>query len=290
MSFNFNILWIDDTPDWVDSIKKSIENFLKEKGFELHIIICEDGKDIEKKITPDIDLIAIDFHIPSAAEQGNDIIKIIRKQQQYIDILFYTQDTSSEDTLPLYDGVYRSSRETGRFESKMKELINMVLKRIESPTNMRGIIITETIDLESKIEDILIKIFGEKGELFKNRILHSKGQWLDFKKKDTLLNGIIKEALEKSRKSNEGIYNSLNSIKEILSKFNDEVIEQRNVLAHVKEEKIDGKVTLTSKINNKNTIVTIDQEWCKKIRHELKKHHKNLDDLIVFINANNILL
>lgn len=63
-----------------------------------------------------------------------------------------------------------------------------------------------------------------------------------------------------------------------LKTINKEVIEVRNVLAHVEESTVE-KNTLVSK-NKKFQPIKIDENWCNTTRKNFKRHTENLEKII----------
>ena len=43
MKLNYNILWIDDTPKWVESIEPSLKEHFDELGYRLKITLEKNG-------------------------------------------------------------------------------------------------------------------------------------------------------------------------------------------------------------------------------------------------------
>lgn len=235
----YQILWVEDRPDWFGPMSESIGEYLTELGFEPVIPLCSDWEGVAKHLaSQNVDLIAVDYNLKGI--KGDEIVENIRENENFIEILFYTADENWRETLPPHDGVYRASRND--VEDKMRRLIALTLKRVQSPANMRGVVIAETTDLEALIEEILVAHFGEKGKVFQDRVLREEG--FTFGKKYQLLMGLLGDrikvcnvALNSGGKKDEATADLLARLKplhETLGEFDKTVIWTRNVLAHTR--------------------------------------------------------
>ncbi|MFA5343100.1 MAG: response regulator [Kiritimatiellia bacterium] len=279
----YRMLWVDDSPEWVAPIRESVQEYLEELGFDLVADLHTDGSGVTDHLAKEsVDLIAIDFKLKGS--HGDKIIEAIRQSDKYTEILFYTADENYRAVLPVQDGVYRAHRRD--VETKLRGLIALTLKRVQTPANMRGCVIAETADIEALLEDILVAQFADKGSLFRRRVLQ-KGIY-DFGKKYQFVMGLIDDRLKACNvvlsgkggdKVAEGDLKArLEPLQATLKEFEKEVIRTRNLLAHVKEQLDDqGRVTLKSTIIPGT--ITIDHAWCVKVRKDLSKQHKALKAL-----------
>jgi CheY-like chemotaxis protein len=287
MKINYNILWIDDTPTWVRSIEGSLKEHFDEMGYRLSITQEKNGAKIEEAIrNPELDLIIIDYQLPKIT--GKDLIETIRKRHVLVEIVFYSQEGNPKDkfnTPP--DGVYFTSREDA--EERITKVIDLTLKKALDINNVRGLVIAETIDLEAKLGEVLVRCFGDYGDLFRERLLHPESGLFDFGKKDKLLQGILKDKItELNKKVAEGkggeqakkALAALKELKEVYKVFPDEVIHPRNTMAHVEKEwDENGKCILKSRVKA-HAAICVDHEWCTKARKDLIKHMDNLEKIL----------
>jgi len=283
MKLNYNILWIDDTPKWVESIEPSLKEHFDELGYRLNIMLEKNGANIVEAIkNPELDLIIVDFQLPKVT--GKDLIDTIRKKHVLVEIVFYSQAGNPKDkfaTAP--DGVYFTSREDA--EERITAVIDLTLKKAQDINNIRGLVIAETIDIETKLGDVLVRCFGDQGTLFRERLLDPDMALFDFGKKDRLLQGILKDRItELNKQIAEGkggeqakkIVAALKELKAVYKLFPDEVIHPRNTMAHVEKQwDENGKCILKSRVKGHRPIC-VDHEWCMKARKDLIKHMDNL--------------
>lgn len=283
MKLNYNILWIDDTPKWVESIEPSLKEHFDELGYRLNIMLEKNGANIVEAIkNPELDLIIVDFQLPKVT--GKDLIDTIRKKHVLVEIVFYSQAGNPKDkfaTAP--DGVYFTSREDA--EERITAVIDLTLKKAQDINNIRGLVIAETIDIETKLGDVLVRCFGDQGTLFRERLLDPDMALFDFGKKDRLLQGILKDRItELNKQIAEGkggeqakkMVAALKELKAVYKLFPDEVIHPRNTMAHVEKQwDENGKCILKSRVKGHRPIC-VDHEWCMKARKDLIKHMYNL--------------
>ena len=287
MKLDYNILWIDDTPNWVRSIETPLKEHFDEIGFRLKITLEKNGTNIVEAIkNPELDLIIVDFQLPKVT--GKDLIETIRKKHVLVEIVFYSQAGNPKDkfdTPP--DGVYFTSREDA--EERITAVIDLTLKKAQDINNIRGLVIAETIDIETKLGEVLVRCFGDRGTLFRERLLDPDMALFDFGKKDKLLQGILKDKITdlnkhiaggKSSEKDQKLAAALKELKAVYKNFPDEVIHPRNTMAHVEKSwDENGKCILKSRVKS-HRLIRVDHEWCIKARKDLIKHMENLDQIL----------
>ena len=84
------------------------------------------------------------------------MIETIRKKHVLVEIVFYSQAGNPKEkfaTPP--DGVYFTSREDAK--ERITAVIDLTLKKAQDINNIRGLVIAETIDIETKLGDVLVR-------------------------------------------------------------------------------------------------------------------------------------
>jgi len=298
MKLEYQIMWFENDIEYFESIKPLVKDYMDNLGFNLEIKLKSGDEDIYPDEINDMNLILMDLSLDSS-KNGDVLIKLIRKHDAFIEIIFYSEDSKalkkSLKKLGFVEGVYMVSGRTNLTE-KIKKIINLTLKKSQDVNNLRGLVIAEAIDLEMKMDDIILKYFNleqdEKKEVFKERVLGI--EVITTAKKVHLVNRICKERIkvfnknlqedtltsEEKKKLQENI-STLTQLKTEFQNIMTEVIKIRNTLAHVKESQA-GKNTLESTLREYSTI-NINDEWCNETRKNIRKHSKNLDMIIAFI-------
>jgi hypothetical protein len=177
---------------------------------------------------------------------------------------------------------------------KTRNVINRTVRKQQEPNNMRGVIIAEAVDIEGKMENLILIALGPDAER-KNvikKIMDPEWHILNFQNKYDLVNKICKERIKALRVSRntatptrrteiDTLMSEISLRKQAFVDAKEEVIEIRNVMAHAAEDPNTG--CLVSYVR-RNSPITVDDGFCKKTRKDLQKHSKNLDELITLIS------
>lgn len=280
MSLDYKILWIDDTPDWVDSIKDPIEDLMRDLSLTPIITVQENGTDIEKLIIREgVDLLIIDYNLPG--RNGDELIKAVREYGQLTEIVFYSQDDSHMGAETLDEGIHCILREDA--QERINEVIQQFASRLDHIGLMRGMIITEAIDVENQLTKIIKILFEDKADLLQSKILNARH--LDFSAKYQFVQSYLKDLIADLKNINpaDPAINKLEEIKETNKSLRNEIIHQRNILAH--SEKIfntDGFLELEG-LNKKVPNIVFNSDWKNTIRQNIRKHRSNLQHFIDFL-------
>jgi CheY-like chemotaxis protein len=299
MSLDYNILWFEDSEDYIISLKPRLEDFIEGFGFEPKFTIVPNGSNLSELLDNNsFDIILMDFNLD--VESGNDgngdvLINSIRDQEYYIEILFYSAHSGFRNHINMHlDGVFFADRDE-LFE-KSKKVINLTIKKSQDINNLRGLVIAESIDIESKMEEMLkfyFRIDNEKDAVFR-KIVNPSFNALNFKKKFDLINRICKIKVKCLEKINNGMGNdgelkekigNLKQLKKDIGKIEKEIIDVRNILAHTKEDP-EKKNTLVSRINKNKEEIIITDNWCKEKRNDIRRQSENLERLFSYIREN----
>ena len=145
---------------------------------------------------------------------------------------------------------------------------------------MRGIIISEAIDLENKLTDIILAMFEDKAELFRLKILNKP--IMDFSKKYFFVQSVLKDKLKAERAQEDGgdlhLIQRMVDVEAILKGMRAEIIDQRNILAHASKTFEDGVLVLSPLIKNGSPI-KFNDEWKNVVRENIRKHTRNIAEL-----------
>ena len=272
MSIEYKILWVDDSPNWVKSVKDNITSHLQGKGYEPKIELEESGIDVDTSKLTDIDLIVIDYQLPG--NNGDELIKQVRDKECLTQIVFYSQGPIQRDD-HLY-GVHYSTRED--VEECIKKLVDETIERAQDITLVRGFIIAEAIDVENILEECMVKVFEDKGELFSEKVIGAKPSVYDANNKFRFVKRIVKDRIDDAREDTNR-YKQLKDIDKIMNDLDKEVLDQRNILAHSKITiNDDGSIKLEG-INKQTREINFSQEWLSQTRKNIAKHKENLMQL-----------
>lgn len=150
MNSDINIMWIDDTPSFINNTKSNIEEYYIKQGIVLSITTLNELNDIENILYDELDgfhkydIYFIDFNLSNKVS-GDDIIKLLQKNKILADILFYSSNYKSlREKIKNFDesfldGIYISSRDD--IEEKASKIIQKVARRLLTPNYIRGFVL-----------------------------------------------------------------------------------------------------------------------------------------------------
>jgi hypothetical protein len=162
MRLLFNILWIDDQPDYVSKYSFEIEPAVNEEGFSLNVIkvrsldealtyISEHGT-----ILDNIDLVLIDYNL-GLAVTGDIAAREIRKKVRFKDIVFYSAEPVSELQAKIYaqrvEGVYCTDRDG--LATTVRGLFRDIVRKVVDLEHVRGIVMGATSDYEQIVVEAI---------------------------------------------------------------------------------------------------------------------------------------
>lgn len=315
MRLKYHILWFEDQEGVVEGISPKIKDFLLDDlGFELECNIQRNGNDLESLVKGnDFDLIVTDLNLDDG-ETGKNLIERIRNDEILTEVLLYSSNGEEiQKIIQDTPGLERVSFAAGHeaLPDRLKRIIALTVKKVQDVNNLRGLVIAEAIDLEDKMLDIITQYFSASGDEEKISFIDKHKQAINdrFSKNISeisvfsatdILAFIDRTCSEMSAKY-DALHSLLNStklklsglspvdnkkiktiniLKTELGKMKDEVIDLRNDLAHVKEEKdTSGNSILKNKKRNGSPERIFDNKAYVEIRKSLRRHADNLVEI-----------
>lgn len=300
MKLNYYILWVEDDDSWYETTAELCKDTVDGYGFSPVIKRKKTLDEVTQELVGDglkkYDIFLIDFTLRNSKD-GSSIIDFLREKNIYTDIIFYSSDKQTiiesikEKEL---EGVYHSDRK--EIEDKFEKVFLTTIKKIEEINSMRGLIVGETSDLDSMIEERLLSCIKldiaktfDIDKFVLNEIIEKALQRAQFLKSEYESEGLsnlfihidaIKkwELLRGILKKNKNLHAYIMEFIEINGTYQDEVIKIRNMFAHAKVIiGEDGKELLKSLTGTDHH--EFNEESFRAIRTNLKKHHKSLHDL-----------
>lgn len=300
MRLKYKILWIENEEDWVDSIYDQIQEHLSDLGFEFEKKLI--AKEEENVNYDEYDLILMDLNL---AEQPNgaELIERIRNLNVFTDIVFYSsieidilREKGREKNL---EGVYYSGRTPEKsFVRKVCQVIDSTIKKVQDLSNLRGLVMAEVSDLDSLMDEIIVKYYVDQSLLdeFHCRITKDKENnikksldndgidcektcklnWRQFNI-DKLLKIIdssqkiraINILLERHEKQGTVLYKSPND-KGFVNNYLQDIIYVRNNLAHCSSVIENGKEILKTRSGD----LFFDTDKIIDIRKKIREYHE----------------
>ena len=168
MKLKYRILWFEDDDEVVkEQVGPKIKDFLSELGFDIDIVHFLNGENLETIIKDrNFDLVVTDLNLGDF-ETGEALIDHIREGKVLTEVLLYSASTTQlTDIIAKKGAIERASfcTQVANLLPKLKEIIGLTIRKHQDVNNIRGLVIAETIDLERKIEKILLHYFDAKDE------------------------------------------------------------------------------------------------------------------------------
>jgi hypothetical protein len=312
MKLNYKILWIDDDiEDYIEmGFKSEFGTYLDSLGFIPTIETFEDGEKAEESINSiKYDLILSDFNINGEEKegegkkrQGDVLIQNIRDGGIFTEVLFYSAQPNFDD---IAKNLYRDrvsffsligDEGFRKFREKVFNLINQTVSKLQELNSIRGLVMSETSELDNTVIDILSSFFlkgSKEAEKLKTYIIDSikdsaKG---NFSKSNnlvdldnpTLLKERIFDADKKARTIGELLrikgLDKKEPFIDFYKNYKTDVLDTRNDLAHAKSDTIDGIEYLIVSRKEGEHPEKFDQAMCIQIRENLRKHSEILKNI-----------
>lgn len=269
----FRIIWIDDSRTWVKSVQAEVEEAFE--GFDFDPVIewfqeTEPAK--ESILGAYADLILVDCNLPENI-RGDEFIKDLRRHRCFAHVVFYSQDAENLQSMEEDDHFIHVTHRNDMTDT-LQNVADQAYRKYKHPAFMRGLLLSEFIDLENLMENLISQCFKGESDYFKQTIIHKGGESFSLSTKKKFIDRLIKESKEKddvcSQKLAEVNFSS--------SQFDKHVIKKRNVLAHAYPEydPESGKISLVSAIDN----VDFSSDWFHETREKIHEQKQKIRSLI----------
>lgn len=296
MRLKYNILWFENDADYIESARLRIEEFLDDLGFLLEIGSYPgsafDGGVVRSEKW---NLILMDYDLGERDKNGATVIESIRKMNVPTEVIFYSSVKENVEKVvnnQSFEGIYWCDRDK-EFDEKVKSVIELTLRKVMDVTNMRGLVLAETADIDQKMDEIIAychdsEAEGEAQSLFRSGLIDivmnscaACGKRLgaldpaqcEIKTfQDTRVFSSFHKVAAIQAVTRP--YKKIDPIKDIRNEFNTHtsgVIKIRNNLAHVTSAIVDGKEVIV------NDDFVFDTSKAKEVRVLLKQYIQNLD-------------
>lgn len=278
----FRIIWIDDSTTWVNSVSDSLTEAFE--GVKFTPVIQKFGAidDSAKEAINNnyLDLLIIDCNLPGV--NGNDFIDELRANKCFSHIIFYSQDASNLK-LVQQDDHFSHVTPRDNFSDLIEQVADQAYRKYNHPSFMRGLLLSEFIDLESLLDDLISQCFKNESSYFRESIINKGGESFSLGTKLKFVARLVKD----SKAMNEEIRVPLENIGFTPNGFNEKIIKRRNILAHAHPlyDADTGKITLKSAFDD----VDFTGDWFFETRsyiHDYKNKVKRLisSDLFSIVN------
>ncbi|WP_020405921.1 response regulator [Hahella ganghwensis] len=297
MRLDFNVLWVEDQQNNVESQRDRINLLISRHGFRLNVEFASSVEEAKGYLSNDIfgdhiDLILMDYDL-GAGGKGDTGLEEVRKIFPYKDIIFYSAqapDLAKMVAEKQVEGVFCSRRND--LPDTVEGVFEALVKKVLDIDHSRGIVMGATSDIDHIINECLILSFNNSDGSAQDKAFKEIEKLI---KKKTKKFGKSIEAVRALKgieelQQHHHIYTSadrLDLLRNILKYINYDadtiseianylysVIPSRNDLAHVKVV-IDG---FSRKLYGRDD-KELTSEDMKRLRHDLLKHQDLFETL-----------
>lgn len=265
----FRIVWIDDSKTWVRSAYSDVEDAFTEREFTPEIMEFQDTAPAKKEILSTYaDLILVDHTLPGGM-RGDEFIKELRAHRCFAHVVYYSQHTENLQAIT-EDKHFIHVTHRDHIDSTLESVADQAYRQYKHPAFMRGLLLSEFIDLERLMEELISLSFRGEKNYFRQTIIESGGESFSLVSKQKFISRMIKRAVE----SNPQAKDRINDVGFTSSGFKAHIIDKRNVLAHAHPayDSDSGKITLESSIGN----VDFNGEWFHATRENIHLHKSKI--------------
>lgn len=302
MRLDFCLLVVDDNPESVNGAIAGLSDYLETKGFTLRTTVADDlSEDALRRLArnsgKDFNLVMVDYNLGRTDMNGAVAAARMRHQLQFTDMIFYSTDPSVDLLKELASrhvaGVFVADRLS--LGDALKGLAETVIGKAIDLSHMRGIAMAEVADMDVQMEEVLERVFASNHDCFAEkaaRTLMRLGESTEkhaSNVKKLVDSGEIGPVVTDPRVfSSIQKYHALVRVAGCLSEkpaealktlesYEAEVINNRNTLAHSKEDVApDGAVSLRGIRKGKDP-VSIDEAWMTDFRGKLRSQRNALN-------------
>lgn len=260
MRLDFNVLWVNDQPNFIQAQITSIAGYMREQGFHFNPTLCHSMVELDKQLTKDVfvdqvNMVLVDWDLGTDAK-GQDAIESIREYIQYKDVVFYSAQTEPNCLRDLVrekdlEGIYCCTRPN--LVEEVQGVFDSLIKKVLDLDHTRGIVMGATSDVNHMVNECLRSIQASlhpDGKLQfiatalaavdkKLKELNKLGEKLKsetdiaaFYKAHMLFTSMERLKLLKSALQSGGSHENVGAHASVV-KYMEEVVPERNDLGHV---------------------------------------------------------
>jgi len=299
MRMDFNILWVENQQNLVQSQKERLERLVRGQGFRLQVKFVESvdeavailGDDV---FTDHVDLVLMDYDL-GAGKKGDEGLAEVRHLIPYRDVIFYSSQANELLRMVLergVEGVFCSTRD--ELPDRCFGVFEALIKKVVDIDHSRGIVMGTTSDIDHFVMDALVASFDRCNDDGKAAALEQVQKDLEkMRERFERAAGDIAAVKHLSELfDHHSFYTSVDRIQLLrkvlkagapddhnasdatLIKYIQEILPRRNDLAHVRVQ-VEG---FSRKLVNRNNIELTAADM-KALRLQLLQHHESIEGL-----------
>ena len=301
MKLDFSLLVVDDAPDNVEQAIRILGDHLNTKGFSLKQEVAEDLSnqgihDLARAQGRNYDLVMVDYNLGQDDRDGAIVAQQLRQELLYVDMVFYSSITVSELLIHLAEnevsGVFAERRED--LGDALVGLADTVIGKAVDLNHMRGIAMAEVAEMDVLMAQTLVRVFQSDHEFIgaaRDRTIvrlresvERYGSRLESRISDGGLPAVVRDTLLFSLTSKyqaikrvaAGLGDEFGDQLAILESYDEDIVQNRNMLAHVMEDSTGHEATTLVSMGRNRRKVVIDEQWMSDFRQTLQTHRAAL--------------
>ncbi len=177
MRLDFNILWVEDQPNQVNSQRESIERRMRSEGFKLQTEFASSVEDAGRHLSESIfrdhvDLVLMDYELAGHAN-GGEGLEVVREWCPFKDIVFYSAKVPTE-----LKSLVAENEISGVFCTHRNDLTDTVIgifgvlvKKVLDIDHSRGIVMGATSEIDDFVNRSLETFLAKSDPEIRSRAL-----------------------------------------------------------------------------------------------------------------------
>ncbi len=286
MKTHYQILWVDDQIESVETDMADVKDFFEGYGIEANIMQFPGGPDtnIHEDIrdaldSPDIDLIVVDFLMDGM--NGSELINTIRATDHiFLPVVFYSTNgpkelhrQAAESSL---DGVYISHRDN--VLDKIKDVAKSLLKKEQTSKRTRGLLMEGVSEIDANFGSIFISLWDQLDEERQGKLIKYFKEKLGERLKNAeQLIGSLPDDLEEFSRAMQSDFVSIKYDTIIRWK----ILKKMFKLLGVEGDEVDIFHKLFDPPGNGRPLITMRNDYAHKTRAQLEDVHN--EDMCITI-------
>lgn len=304
MKLEFSLLVVDDAPDSVEGAIGDLEDFLKQKGFSLKRTVAPDLsenalRDLARSSGREFNLVMVDFNLGQSGTNGAVAAARLRRELTFTDMVFYSSSPTVNLLTELAQqnvaGVFVANRDS--LGETLVGLADTVIGKAVDLNHMRGIAMAEVSEMDVQIEAVLERAFATQNECLSSKATRTMDMLTRsaenhhheiavFAKEGKILELVTDPRLFPSLHKYRALMRVAQCLQKkpeaalgVLSSYVEDVINNRNTLAHAKEDIAEDGSSSLRAIKKGKPSSTIDDDWMADFRGKLRAQRAALTSL-----------
>lgn len=309
MTLEFRLLVIDDQGvpgQAVDDLTKHLD----EQGFSLDVVEVSDPSEeklrkVAKQNGQKFDLVIVDYYL-GHGRYGARVLQEFRTDMRFTEMVFYSERPEADLHREMWEagleGVFVARR--SELDDVLRGIADIVIGKAVDLNYMRGIAMAMVAEIDVVMGSTIGRVLGGSGkgagretaEDLEKTYLESKARWgyevAKMLRKGGFLGVIKKGSMFTSHdrwKAIRALSKSLSGVSpqqmEKVKNYEEEIITQRNRLAHARAERTEDGRTVLKSDDRAGGERSIDEEWMRSFRLKLREHREAMEAVCRAIEA-----